>query len=230
MQLSIIIPTLNEAENIAPLIHFLKENGQHYLNEIIVADGGSTDNTLEIAQKAGATPLKTPKGRAIQMNTAAYIAKGDILYFVHADAIPPITYITDILKEIENGEKVGCFRMKFASNKTILRLNSWFTQLPFLWCRGGDQTLFIKKELFDQLSGYKTDYMIMEEYDLIQRLRTLAIHFSIIPKNIVISARKYDTNSWLRVQMANLLVFNMYRLGFAQEKLVKTYKKLLNYR
>jgi hypothetical protein len=70
----------------------------------------------------------------------------------------------------------------------------------------------------------------MKEYDLIQRLRNMRIHFSIIPKNILISARKYDTNSWLQVQLANFLVFNMFRLGIAQEKLAKIYKKMLDYR
>jgi rSAM/selenodomain-associated transferase 2 len=230
MQLSIIIPTLNEAENIKKLIPFLQQNGGNALLEIIIADGGSTDNTLKIAQQSGAIVLNTPKGRAIQMNIGASIAKGAVLYFVHADAFPPNSYGDDILQEIVQGREVGCYRMKFISDKKLLAINSWFTRLPFLWCRGGDQTLFIKKDLFDTLGGYKNEYVIMEEYDLIQRIRHAKIPFVILPKNVLISARKYETNAWLRVQFANFAVFNMYRLGFAQSTLAKIYKQLLDYR
>lgn len=230
MQLSIIIPTLNEAENIEKLITFLQKYSDSKAIEIIVSDGGSKDNTLKIAQKAGVITINATKGRAKQMNAGASIAKGKVLYFVHADALPPSSYVNDILSKIEQGQQVGCYRMKFASEKKILAINSWFTRLPFLWCRGGDQTLFIKKDLFDTLGGYKNEYIIMEEYDLIQRIRHAKIPFSILPKNVLISARKYETNAWLRVQFANFAVFNMYRLGFAQSTLAKTYKQLLDYR
>ncbi len=230
MQLSIIIPTLNEAENIENLITFLQKYSDNKVVEIIVSDGGSKDNTLKIAQKAGVITINAQKGRAKQMNEGASIAKGNVLYFVHADALPPSSYVSDILSKIEQGQQVGCYRMKFASEKKTLAINSWFTRLPFLWCRGGDQTLFIKKDLFDTLGGYKNEYLIMEEYDLIQRIRRAKIPFVILPKNVLISARKYETNAWLRVQFANFAVFNMYRLGFAQSTLAKTYKQLLDYR
>jgi len=95
-----------------------------------------------------------------------------------------------------------------------------------MWCRGGDQTLFVTRQLFDELGGYDTHFRIMEEYDFIKRARQ-ENPFKIIPKPVLVSARKYEHNGYLRVQIANLTVFNMYRLGCSQETLVNTYRNLL---
>ncbi len=97
MKVSVIIPTLNEAANIKKLITHLRKHGGNGLKEIIVSDGGSSDNTLEVASNAGAMVVRseTP-GRAIQMNLGANHSAGDILYFIHADALPPIEFITEI--------------------------------------------------------------------------------------------------------------------------------------
>ena len=99
MNLSVIIPTLNEAENIERLVHRLKNCGCSDSHEIIVVDAGSTDSTQELARKAGATAVLSPKkGRAPQMNFGAKQAKGDVLYFVHADSLPPEGFCLNIKK------------------------------------------------------------------------------------------------------------------------------------
>ncbi len=227
MQLSVIIPTLNEAENIGPLIKRLKtcDNGQ--LNEVIVVDAGSKDQTIEIAKKLGAKVVNSPtKGRAPQMNYGAKMAKGDILYFVHGDTIPPDCYMTSIQEALENQYPIGCFRYQFKSDRKLLKVNAFFTRFKMIWCRGGDQSLFIKKDIFEQMKGYRNDFMIMEDFEFIIRARK-AYPFKIIQKDMLVSARKYDENSYLRVQFANLIVFNMYRFGYSQEAMVNMYKKLL---
>ncbi len=229
MKLSIIIPTLNEAENIERLIKRLRPEKNHRLADLIVVDGGSHDGTVTKAEKAGATVLQTPPGRAIQMNHGVEASKGELLYFVHGDTLPPDGYMEKIIQAVEEGYPVGCFRFRLDSERWLLKLNSYFTRFDQNWCRGGDQSLFITREAFRTLGGYRNDYKIMEDYDLIFRARD-KYRFKIIPDDVIVSARKYETNSYLRVQFANFVVFNMYRLGYSQEKMVRTYKRLLNYR
>ena len=230
MTFSIIIPTLNEAENIAQLVHFLKKNGDSRLLEIIVVDATSTDATQEYALTEGAKVVVSYKrGRAVQMNLGAQIAKADVLYFIHADCTPPTTFLDDIEQVITEGYPIGCYRYRFDNQRFILRINAYFNRFEPLWCRGGDETLFIKKDTFEQLNGFDDNFCIMEEYDFIQRARAV-FPFKIIPKYAIVSARKYETNSWLRVQLANMTAFNMFRFGFPPKKIARTYRQLLNYR
>ena len=232
MKISVIIPTFNEADNIGCLIESLKIYGKNYLHEIIVSDSpNSTDNTKEIAQKLGAIAQKSPqKGRAFQMNFGASIATADILYFVHADIKVNPDYTFDILKAINSGHYFGCYRYQFDADDWILKVNAFFTRLPFIWCRGGDQTLFIRKEDFLKVGGFREDYEIMEDYEFIIRAKKV-LKFKIIPKNVIVSARKYKTNSYLRVQKANFKVMLMFLSGKAsQQEMMETYRRILDYR
>ncbi len=230
MTVSIIIPVLNEEKNIERLIKRLCEGGRGQVADLTVVDGGSTDDTRRLARNAGARVLQSPRrGRAPQMNYGAEKASGDLLYFVHGDTLPPASYMPDILQAVEEGYPIGCFRFRFDSDSRLLRLNSYFTRFDRLWCRGGDQTLFVTRELFNELQGYDDDYLIMEEYDFIFRARK-AHPFRIIPRDVLVSARKYHDNSYLRVQAANFIVFNMFRLGFSPQAIADTYRRLLNYR
>lgn len=229
MQISIIIPTFNEEENIGALIRYLDKHGGTGLKEIIVVDGSSTDNTAFEANDAGAWVLETLQGRAAQMNYGAQNASGEILYFVHSDAFPPTTYIRDIEKAVAQDYPIGCFRFQFDSSNLLLRVNSYFTRFNKLWCRGGDQTLFITKDFFEELGGYNNELLIMEEYDLIERAMEVS-DFHIIPKEVIVSARKYDNNNYLKVQFANLLAFNMFKMGVSPLIIKKTYQSLLNER
>ena len=232
MKISVIIPTFNEAENIGCLIESLKIYGKNYLHEIIVSDSpNSTDNTKEIAQKLGAIAQKSPqKGRAFQMNFGASIATADILYFVHADIKINPDYTFDIVKAINSGHYFGCYRYQFDADDWILKVNAFFTRLPFIWCRGGDQTLFIRKEDFLKVGKFREDYEIMEDYEFIIRAKKV-LKFKIIPKNVIVSARKYKTNSYLRVQKANFKVMRMFLSGKAsQQEMTETYRRMLDYR
>lgn len=228
--ISVIIPTVNEAEIIQSRISFIRQHGGASVLEIIVCDGDSDDETIMHAEKAGAKIIRcADRNRALQMNAGASKARGDILYFVHADTQLNLTFVADILDAVANGFDSGCYRYVFDSEKLMLRINAWFTRFDLLFCRGGDQTLFVKKETFRALNGFDESFVIMEDYEFLKRLRKQA-SFLIIPKNVTASARKYDDNSWLRVQLSNLLAFSMFRFKMSPKKIKIAYKKMLNYR
>lgn len=230
MRLSTIIPTLNEEENIDRLIRRLREYGNSDFSEIIVVDADSTDNTRAVAEAAGAKVLSArKKGRAPQMNYGAEHATGDILYFVHGDSLPPKEYFTDIENALEKGHQIGGFRFVFDSDKSVLGFNNYLTRFNKIFVRGGDQTMFVTRNLFDRLGGFKNEFRIMEDYDFIERAQKIT-PFKVIQNDVLVSARKYDTNSWARVQIANVIVFSMYRFGASQDRMVNTYKRLLDYR
>ena len=230
MKISIIIPTFNEEENIEKIISYLYSIKQNENIEIIVTDGGSTDNTIEFAKKNGVVvTLSHIKGRAGQMNHAVDFATGDVLYFIHADSRPPLTFFSDIENAISKGYNCGCYRSEFDSNNFLLKINAFFTRLNFLFCRGGDQTIFVTRVLFEKVGPYKNEMLIMEDYDFLARIRKQG-KFKLFNKATIFSARKYDQNSWMKVQKANLKIVRMYKNGKSQQEMLDTYKRMLNYR
>lgn len=228
MIVSYIIPTLNEQANLPKLLERLKA-GMLEGDEIIVVDGGSNDETLALCEKSDLKALKLNKGcRAIQMNYGARHSKGDILFFIHADTLPPESFRADIMKALEARADGGCFRYQFDSKSWLLKFNAFCTRFSPIFCRGGDQGLFIKRAVYDKLEGFAEDHRIMEDYEFIQRLRN-AYNFKIIPKDFLVSARKYELNNYFRVQWANFLIFRAFFKGDTQENLIRTYRKWLRH-
>jgi rSAM/selenodomain-associated transferase 2 len=225
--ISIIIPVYNEEKAILEQLQYLSGCSRDFPTEIIVVDGGSTDSTVLKVRGEGFTCLSSSgKGRAIQMNAGARFASGEILYFVHADSKPPKTFQKDIRNCIRRGHESGCYRFAFDSDHPLLKLNSYFTRFNRLMCRGGDQTLFITRPFFDALGGFREDYKIMEDFEFIRRVQNSG-SFTIIPKDAVVSSRKYSDNSYLKVNVVNLIVFTMFFLGASQRTMVHAYKNLI---
>ena len=227
MQISIIIPVLNEAHTIGALIHYLLTHGGNQVIEILVVDGGSRDDTVKTAEMAGAKVVRCDvSSRAAQMNMGAAHARGEVLYFVHADTCPPDSFATDIEQSLASGYVMGCYRYRFDSKSFLLKINAFFNRYHWLWCQGGDKTFYIRQEIFQQLGGYDEYYTIMEEYDFLRRYMPLyPLH--IIPKYAVVSARKYEQNGWLRVQWANAVVFRLFRKGASPQEMKNAYKSIL---
>lgn len=229
MQYAVIIPTYNEAENIGSLLAYLEAIAPRDRTEILVVDGGSQDNTIQIAARyEGVRVLRSPQqGRAAQMNYGAAQSTAPILQFVHADTRPPRSNFEDIALALEEGYDAGCFTYQFDSSSLLLRINAFFTRFDRLWCRGGDQAIFCTRATFEALGGYRSDFMIMEEYDWLERLYAARYRFKIVKQDCLVSARKYTQNSYWRVQMANLKVFKMYRRGASQEAMAAAYRAAL---
>ena len=230
MKISILIPTLNEEKYIEKLMLWFQKFDTDNNVECIICDSGSTDNTIVIAKKFNVRILHSPKtGRAAQMNYAASYAKGEILFFVHADCIPPKTCFDSIFEAINQNYDAGCFRYKFDSDKYLLKVNAFFNRFGGLICRGGDQTLFIKKEIFFSLNGFSEKFIIMEDYDFVKRL-IKKYPFKVIPEYAVVSARKYEHNSWAKVNLANAVAMYMFMSGaYSPQRIRNTYHSMIKH-
>lgn len=228
IMISIIIPTYNEEGHIGKTIDWLRQNDYaHLITEILVVDGGSKDKTLTEAKGCGAVAVVSPgKGRSAQMNYGASLAKGTVLYFLHADTLPPQGFTQDIAAAINRGYDAGCFRLAFDHAHWFLRANCWFTRFDVGAFRYGDQSLFITNETFAASGGFCEKHTVMEDFELIRRLRK-KLRFAIIKKPVITSARKYVTNGVFKTQGIFYLIFFMYRMGYGQQTLVNTYRKLI---
>ncbi|HKJ30816.1 MAG TPA: TIGR04283 family arsenosugar biosynthesis glycosyltransferase [Balneolales bacterium] len=226
--ISIIIPVYNEGKTIGSLVRYLKSKRVSDQEcEIIVVDGKSEDDTVQTAKKAGAHVINSPKkGRARQMNYGAEKAKGEILYFLHADTFPPQTFIDDIQKTFEKGFLAGCFRLQFDEARWLLRFYGWCTRFDIPAFRFGDQSLFISKSLFEEIGRFRENLIVMEDNEIIYRIRKKS-KFKIIPKSVTTSARKYEKNGYVRLQFIFTLIYCLYHLGVPQQGLVKIYKEYI---
>ncbi|HFA47703.1 MAG TPA: glycosyltransferase [Bacteroidetes bacterium] len=227
MGISVIIPTFNEEKNIAKLVKWLHQTRPDKDFEIIVVDGGSSDQTLKVAERAGATALLSPeKGRGPQMNFGVENATYGLLYFVHADVLPPKEWPRDIESALSEGLVAGCFSYQLDSDKWPLKITEWSTRQSWFAVGGGDQTMFVKREVFEELGGFRKHLLIMEDFEFVKRLRK-KYRYKVIQNNALVSARKYENNSFLYVQLINGITVLLFNFGYPQERLARFYKHAL---
>ena len=227
--ISIIIPAHNEFDNLQRLFNVVSFLEHEKLSEIIIAISPSTSDNTDIfsdIQKVKLLYCKK-KGRAAQMNEASKIAKGEVLAFLHADVLPPTGFICDIQQSLQNNFDAGFFSYRFDKDKWFLRVNSSFTAKDGFFTGGGDQCLFIKKNTFEQLGAFNEEQAIMEDFEFFGRMKKQNIPYTIINNDLVVSARKYESNSYLRVNLSNLLLVLLFKMGYPSDKLKSLHDKLI---
>ncbi|MFQ3574025.1 MAG: TIGR04283 family arsenosugar biosynthesis glycosyltransferase [Thermodesulfovibrionales bacterium] len=232
MTISVIIPTYNEAERIRDCIQSVKGLSP---SEIIVVDGGSTDETIDIAKQEGAIIIHSTKGRGIQLNKGASFAKGDILMFIHADSkiltedYNQIAMLYKMIKDIKDNTHSagGFFRLKFDSKGLSVRLVELFANIraEFFSLPYGDQAIFIKREFFNSIGGFR-DYPFLEDIDLVMRLRKIK-RLRALPFWVLASSRRIDKGyplSPVLVSLRNVVIATLFILGVSPYKLQSLYK------
>ena len=209
--LSVIIPTLNEESRLPLLLERLLDDRPH---EIIIADGGSSDRTLQIAEQAGVKVVAAPRGRALQMNLGAATASGEFLLFLHADTLPPASYPATVRRILRQpGTSAGAFRFELEGDLSAAPL---IESLVHLRCKlqgtpYGDQGLFIRRRLFRHLGGFP-DWPVMEDVDLVRRLNRIGA-VKVAPEAARTSARRWEKQGVIRTFLRHQLMLAAYRLG-----------------
>ena len=228
-ELSIIVPTLNEAEALPVLFSDLA--GQKNVDiEIIVSDGGSADSTVEVAQgffsenDLSGTCLVGPRGRGRQLNAGAGVARSDWLLFLHADSRLPehdqlqraLQYMQDC--QGQTGAAVaGRFALSFerdaGGNGFGLFYYETKARLGRAGCVHGDQGMLIRNSFFDQVGPFREDLPVMEDTTLAEQIRDQG-EWLLLPGEIVTSARRFETEGWRARQTLNALMMNFLAVGW----------------
>ena len=219
--ISIIIPTLNEATTIKRLAATLARLRGEF--EVIIADGGSTDETIVLAQQCGLRVIKAPRGRGQQMNAGAQLAHGEALLFLHADTHLPDDALKLIAATLRN-ERVGGGNFSLLFGGASRAARALTRVYPFLRLGGmcyGDSGIFVRRSLFAALGGYRND-PLFEDCDLYQRLKRRA-EFVRLPAQAVTSARRFE-GRFLRTFALWSLLQALYWLGVPPQTLNRLYK------
>ncbi len=222
-RVSVIIPTLNEAVHLKQTLDAVHVGSPH---EILVIDAGSSDETSTIAAAAGARVIRSGKGRARQMNAGAALATGQVLLLLHADTRLPANWSTALSDSLlRPGAVAGAFSFALDQDFNGRRWIEWATnfrsrhfQSPY-----GDQGLFLPRARFEELGGF-ADLPIMEDYELIRRLRKLG-RVVTADAPAITSARRWQQLGWLRTTVINQLVITGFHLGFAPDRLARMYRR-----
>jgi glycosyltransferase involved in cell wall biosynthesis len=226
--ISIIIPAHREGEKLTELLSWILKMPKGIAKEIIVAlsPESSTQLLNDFRHRLQIVQCKQ-KGRAAQMNEGALVARGETLVFLHADVMPPNTFLEDIHQELVNGFDAGFFTYKFDSDSFWLKINASFTRRDGLFTGGGDQCLFIRKSVFEKLGRFDDQQLLMEDFELFKRMKRERVPYTIICKDLIVSPRKYKYNSYLRVNLSNLLLVILFNVGYPSVKLKSIHDRLI---
>ena len=222
MQISIVVPTLNEEACITETLWNLKAlQGD---KEIIVVDGGSHDGTRSLAEAQGIRVLTAPPGRGTQMHAGALQAKGDVLWFVHADTIPPVHALADICKHLEDQSvSGGNFGLVFdGPSRAARQLTAIYPALRLLGLSYGDSGIFVRRTIYNQIGGFRA-LALFEDLDLLRRLRK-AGRFVHVPSVICTSSRRFEQRNFALVWLHWTALQVLYWSGISPNRLARWYR------
>lgn len=225
---TIVIPTYNEAANIAATIRSIHDRKKRKV-EVIVVDGFSTDDTRRKARRAGAAfAIKVRGGRAAQLNAGAAKARANRLLFLHADTTVPSSFDDEIARTLEQPDVVGgAFRLSIKSKlrgiRVIEHVANWrasFLQRPY-----GDQGLFLSASTFRQVGKFPI-MPFMEDYEIVCRLSKIG-RIGISRQSVITSARRWETLGVGRTTLINQFIIAAYHCGVPIDNLCNFYRGVL---
>jgi len=219
---SIIIPSLNEEKFLPGVLKNIKKFTE--MVEIIVSDGGSTDNTINIAEKLGVKVCRSKKGKGVQMNRAAESSNGEVLIFLHADTFLPDDAFYLINKFFFTQEiDIATFKMKFDSENILMKIYSWFTKFDSIFTTFGDQVIVVRRSFFDELGRFP-NLPIFEDVEFFRKARKTKTIYK-LPLFVTTSARRFEQRGILKTQLLNGLYILGYLVGINPDKIYRKYFK-----
>lgn len=195
LRFSVVIPTLGEETTIQQCVSHVRDINPEI--EIIVADGGSTDRTVQLAREAGAAICRARRGRGTQMNAGAAIASGDVVLFLHADTRLPPNAFTVLVDFFQDGNvQVGTFQVTYVPNHPALALYSILARHDTIFSTFGDQCIVVRKQFFTSLGGFP-DWPLFEDVHFIRMAREKTRIYK-FPATVTTSSRRLQQNGILR--------------------------------
>jgi rSAM/selenodomain-associated transferase 2 len=224
MRVSIIVPTLNEQTRISTTLRKLLQLAGG--KEIAVVDGGSKDRTLELARAEGVRTINAPRGRGPQMHAGVMETTGDVLWFVHADTIPPSQALEDIRTALADPEVVGGnFGLLFdGPSRAARQLTAIYPSLRRLGLCYGDSGMFVRREVYEKIGGFR-QLPLFEDLDLLRRLRR-AGRFVHLPQRIVTSSRRFENENFIVVWLQWTALQVLYWCGISPHILARWYRHM----
>ncbi len=221
--ISVIIPVLNEAKILDKTLSQLQPELEGH--ELIVVDGGSTDNSVQIAEKYGKV-IKSERGRAKQLNAGVNAANGDILIFLHADVWLEKGAFNAVEAALSSGYIGGGFLQKIDGKSLLYRLIELSANMrgKYLKIFYGDSGIFVRRTDFQKIGGFP-DVPIMEEMGFSKELRRLG-KTKMVKPHIHISARRWERNGIINTTAKNWLITFLYSIGFSLDRLAKLYRNI----
>jgi rSAM/selenodomain-associated transferase 2 len=223
--LSIVIPVYHEADMINDCVAHLHDLNLDSAVEIIVIDGDPQGSTIKVIQDEHVIKTVSQKGRARQMNKGAALASGDILVFLHADTRLPPDALSIVRSCMEAG-LAGAFDLGIKSNRRIFRITEKYVALRTRLTRIplGDQAIFMRKEYFDRIGGYK-DIPLMEDVEIMLRMKKRGDRIHIIPEKVMTSPRRWEQEGVLSCTLRNWMLQLLYVFGVSPERLANYYSR-----
>lgn len=223
--LSTIVPVLNDDDALRRCLSALQGCARADQNEIIVADGGASDAARSIASEFAASYLRSERGRARQMNNAAKLARGEWLWFLHADCIPAPDSIVALLS-LDTRAAWGCFRHRIDAPSALLRiiegmdtLRAKLASLPY-----GDQGIFVRRSTFGSIGNYE-DIPLLEDVQLARRLARYGAPRVLRPV-LRCDARRWLRNGILNTTLTNWGIMARFLTGMrTPEELARVYQR-----
>jgi rSAM/selenodomain-associated transferase 2 len=228
--ISVVIPTLDEEASISRAIRSCREAGPC---EVVVADGGSRDRTVEIARGVADTVVSASRGRAVQMNAGAAVARGEVLLFLHADTLLPRGSVTSVLDALRDPAVIGgAFRVRLAVSsgagryvRAMLGITGRMIGVRAVATRAftGDQAIFVRAEAFRSLGGYP-EVPLMEDVELSRRMRRGG-KTVLLPLRVESSGRRWEAWGPLRTVLFMWRIRTGYLLGWTPSRCADAYRR-----